>query len=568
MRLLSVSVANFGPFRKPVSVDLDLHGLVHITGDNQESPRLGANGVGKSKLLDAIYWCLYGKTSRGLKGPSVRSWNAKGATSVKLVGEWADGAEHEIWRGANPNLLCIDGRDVQQLEVLETVGLWDDEFLHSIYFSQFEDKFINLKPAAQLELFSRIMDLGVWEAASERASKRVRDADKKDQELTNELARIEGHIEILTLTKEQAEDLATRWGKEHLAKVREAQKELSTAEEWCERLSGTSTLKSTVVSEKLVREAASKLTVIRADLQREESLRLKLTAMGRKCPECGQSVSLEHQRKVFAESTARTKSLTAQESGAETELKKAEQDLTREKKANEAKRENLSKVESAKTEVKNAAAKLQSVKAEKNPHTKQAESAAADLEESHLQAAKVQKELTKLRSEVDAVRFWVKGFRDLRLWVIDDSLAQLEVEVNGALHEVGLEGWSIEFDVERETKSGSVSRGFTVLIRSPEMDEAVPWEAWSGGESQRLVLASTIGVANLIRARRGVQTNIEFWDEPSTWLSEEGIEDMLAILESRASKQAVAIADHRALSYGNFTNTICVVKKAGGSHVR
>lgn len=570
MILTTLALENFGPFRKPTAVDLNSGpGLIHLTGDNQESPRLGANGVGKSKLLDALYWCLYGKTSRGLKGASIRSWDSKGKCSVSIAGEWQDEERHYIERTANPNTLRIDERDVQQSEVNELVGLNEDEFLHSVYFSQFEDKFIDLKPTAQLELFSSVMDLQVWEQASARASDEVKNTERDIVQAEKSLAQEEGRIEVLSLAKEQAQDLETRWGREHLAKVKAAKQEAEKAGEWMERLSSTSGPKPTAALEKQVREASNSLATIRADLKREESRRLKLTMSKRNCPECGQEVTLKHQQEIMRESQAVTKELEQKEMEAAKKLNTAEQELTTLQRANKTKEENKHKVEAAHTEYQNANKKWDEAKQEKNPHTKQAEEAAAELEEAHLRAAKAQKDLAKMCAAIERERYWVKGFRDLRLWVIDDSLTQLEVEVNGAMHEVGLEGWSMEFDVERETKSGGVSRGFIILVQSPDNADPVPWESWSGGESQRLRLASTIGVANLIRARRGVDINVEFWDEPSSYLSEEGIEDMLSILESRASEHAVIIADHRTLSYGNFAGTLCVVKKEkGGSYVQ
>lgn len=53
----------------------DLHladkGLVLIQGENRDDTSQDSNGAGKSTILEALYWCLYGKTSRGLTGDAV-----------------------------------------------------------------------------------------------------------------------------------------------------------------------------------------------------------------------------------------------------------------------------------------------------------------------------------------------------------------------------------------------------------------------------------------------------------------------------------------------------------------
>jgi len=147
---------------------------------------------------------------------------------------------------------------------------------------------------------------------------------------------------------------------------------------------------------------------------------------------------------------------------------------------------------------------------------------------------------------------------------------QLELEANAALHSLGLEDWRMQFDVERETKAGGVTRGFTVLVESPESDGAVPWEAWSGGESQRLRIACAIGLSNLILAQRGVDFDLELWDEPSSWLTEEGVESLLQLLADRAreSRRKVIVADHRALGFGGFSRTVLVEQGKEGSTVK
>lgn len=54
-------------------IDLILNqpGLILIQGVNKDAPLADSNGAGKSLLLDAICWCIWGKTVRGLTGDAV-----------------------------------------------------------------------------------------------------------------------------------------------------------------------------------------------------------------------------------------------------------------------------------------------------------------------------------------------------------------------------------------------------------------------------------------------------------------------------------------------------------------
>lgn len=54
-----------------VKLSLDRAGLILVLGDNRDAPKASNNGAGKSTLFDAICWCLWGETPRGLSGDDV-----------------------------------------------------------------------------------------------------------------------------------------------------------------------------------------------------------------------------------------------------------------------------------------------------------------------------------------------------------------------------------------------------------------------------------------------------------------------------------------------------------------
>jgi len=167
------------------------------------------------------------------------------------------------------------------------------------------------------------------------------------------------------------------------------------------------------------------------------------------------------------------------------------------------------------------------------------------------------------------LKMWSRNFKEIRLQLISEALDQLEIEANNEIMALGLVNWELQFDVDRETKSGNLSRGFTVNVLSPHNDEPVPWESWSGGEAQRLRIGAQAGLSNLIRDRTGADIPLEIWDEPTQGLSKEGVLDLMDCLAARARREdrQVWVVDHSELGYGGFDGIATIVKTDQGSHI-
>lgn len=70
MQFADLKIENFMGIGE-ASLDLADKGLVLIQGENRDDTSQDSNGAGKSTVLEALFWCLYGKTSRGLTGDAV-----------------------------------------------------------------------------------------------------------------------------------------------------------------------------------------------------------------------------------------------------------------------------------------------------------------------------------------------------------------------------------------------------------------------------------------------------------------------------------------------------------------
>ena len=91
MKIKALSIQNFLSISSAAIPDLSSMGLTLIQGENRDDPSAESNGAGKSSTVDAICWCLYGETARGVKGDDVINNVAGKGCAVALTIE--DGNE-------------------------------------------------------------------------------------------------------------------------------------------------------------------------------------------------------------------------------------------------------------------------------------------------------------------------------------------------------------------------------------------------------------------------------------------------------------------------------------------
>jgi DNA repair exonuclease SbcCD ATPase subunit len=97
------------------TLELDGRGLLLIQGENDDDTSAASNGAGKSSLTDAICWCNYGETARGVSGDAVVNRVAKKECSVENV--WVEGNfEYRVVRyrkhKTGKNSLTVSQRDL------------------------------------------------------------------------------------------------------------------------------------------------------------------------------------------------------------------------------------------------------------------------------------------------------------------------------------------------------------------------------------------------------------------------------------------------------------------------
>ena len=613
MQLIDIMGGNFCSFRESFHFQLSREpGLYLLKGKNLAQPDLGGNGVGKSTVWDALFWCFTGATTRGLKSTDVKPWGTSGSTWVQVAffDEQSEDLIH-IKRTTKPNTLTVTSdnqqitHDITTEGVLELIGLDGQQLLNALIISQFGDFFLDLKPAPKQELFSTLLQLDKW-------LERSKDASARTKALKEELNRVElayGTAEgaLAQMENEGSGDWVAQWEENRETSLAELNADLDKAESDFTKLKSADVEKqiqqlegllgdfeqditeTTEEVDKLATELADRKRDVKSTDSKIEDILddLRATLDKGSCSYCGNEVSDKQLHKLERETQIKVDDLEDKidslkeeclEIGEELAPKEDYLDgLTQERDGILSKISELAagikhtnrEAKRLSREIRDLGRSISKLEKSKNPWLGVQDRAEADRLEMGAKLISLNSEISKLNSQIERTNYWVKGFKDVRLYLIDEYINDLEIEVNSCIQQLGLDGWRIEFATERETQRGTTKKGFEAYVYSPDNEKPVKWECWSGGESSRLKLAGQLGIMALILSATGVETNIEVFDEPTSWMSPEGIEDLLELLKDRALTQgkAIYIIDHHSTNFGGFEQIITVERDDATSRI-
>jgi DNA repair protein SbcC/Rad50 len=187
---INLRISGFLSYLEPVELDFSAFDLACISG---------SNGAGKSALLDAITWVLFGQARR--RDDAIINSRAK-AAEVSLDFEYEGNRyrvqrikpagktgvleflikDDDTWRPLTEHTISLTEQRIQQ-----TLRLDYDTFTNASFFLQGKaDQFAQQKPSDRKRILSTILGLEIWEEYRERASERRknREVELKIQEGT------------------------------------------------------------------------------------------------------------------------------------------------------------------------------------------------------------------------------------------------------------------------------------------------------------------------------------------------------------------------------------------------
>lgn len=252
----TLTIQNFMSIRS-VSIDLSNRGLVLINGINHDNKALNNNGAGKSSLLEALIYVLYGRTIRGLKGDEVVHKIPKKNTKVSLEVIDDDGTKYLIIRyrkhatNKNKSILFRNKTDITPKSeadfneyIVQLLQMDYTTFTSSILYSAESFKFTMATDAEIKKTFDNMLSLDTLTKCLEITKERIKTANCSIQKVNDSVSSYNSQVATLSARVEEAKDLrvqyeATRKEKESAYKtqITELESEIADLAEESKELS-------------------------------------------------------------------------------------------------------------------------------------------------------------------------------------------------------------------------------------------------------------------------------------------------------------------------------------------
>jgi len=551
--------------------------------DNQSS-----NGAGKSSILSAASWCLYGKLPRGITSTSVTRSGEK-STSVSL--EYRSNTGHfniQRTRGPNALWLSVDGEDpkqVDQEQLDEILGLSYERFLQIAYFAQgLGQRFLDLSDTDKKQLFLDLSNSVDYSAAKQKVEAKLKTLVSEKSALELRSAQVNAKLEELSSVtidtvalNQTLEQLYLQRSKQQLHML-----ELSKT------LNPPDTAKHKDLLSKL-RGQLSKIQEAKGELRQLHIQLKQLSAPIEKpsplpCPHCNGALTIDEDTVVVCDTQAMEDSyfrlLTRQKTRVEdikSKIIDVDSLVSKEERTREA-------IEACEQEVRDLSTKYLETKSDmdqltmaisKTNHSveitlaevSRAEALSSRLGKLRDEAESISVDIAELNSKIlilsEAIS--VLGPSGIQAYVLDSIIDQFNEFVRGVLSEA----WpSITYELLsfKENKTGVVSTRFSDSVSIDGRVTTIG--AMSGGERRCLSIAIDLAVSKVHSLYSGVQVAPLILDEPFDHMDSTNRERAISILQTVANDTTIVVVDHANEVKGLFDSIITVEKKGGISAVR
>lgn len=534
---------------------------------------VGENGAGKSTVLDALTFALFGKPFRNINKPQLINSITNRDLVVEI--EFTIGKNsYTIVRGMKPNVFEVYCNDVllnQDAEMKDYQELLERKILKTNYKSFCQVvvlgsasfvPFMQLPAGQRRAIIEDLLDLQVFTVMNTLLKSQVQENLEKISSISADQKLISEKIKVLRSHLNEIKSKSDQFIKEKTTTVEdlefkigeliESKKALRVqAEELMNKTSSMESLKTKLEKLKFIRvQMESKVTALEKDI--------KFFQTNDSCPTCRQKIDstfscdiVQHRSGELSEIEDGLQKLAEKHSTLHTQIQelitldKLYDDVTTQMSHDTLKiKMYRDQVESIRREI---------IDAEKDSHST-GDLKVSDLEQELNGLSVTYNELQDDKLVLSAAAAMLKD-GGIKTKIVNQYVPIINKLINKYLSEFEL---FVEFHLDEQ---------FNETIKSRHRDE-FSYASFSEGEKQKIDLAILFTWRAVAKLRNSLNTNLLILDEVfDSSLDGNAAEDLLKILQTISRESNVFIISHRDGLHDKFTNTVRFVKHKNFSRI-
>ena len=550
---------------QPIEIQLDRNPTTLIIGEN---------GAGKSTILDALCFGLFGKPFRIIsKNQMVNSIN-NSSTMVEV--EFSIGTvEYKVIRGIKPNKFEIyqnnkmmnleaNVRDYQKILEQQILKLNYGSFTQVVILGSASwAPFMQLKAVKRREVVEEILDIKIFSTMNVILKQKlktiledIRDIEHQYDLVTSKIGMQETHMSSMKENKDkiiQQKEKTISDNNNELTKRKESEKELQDRNK---------ELLQSMIGEDKVTQKRDKLKDIQftlKDKHNRESKMITFFEENDECPTCEQEISKDFKTEKIKQNKASVKLLDEGLHKMSDEMTKVNSKLKEFKNIGKLVQENevsIAKLNTSINELEKFNVKLET-EIEQYKKDGVEESDVEKLESLKLDIKKVEEQKIKLREDKvyhEAARSMLMD-TGIKTKIIKQYLPIMNKLINKYLT-------SMEFYV-----NFTLDENFEETIKSRYRDEFT-YASFSEGEKMRIDLALLFTWRAIAKMKNSTNTNLLILDEIfDSSLDGTGTDEFLKILNTLSGENIFVISHKQDALVDKFRSTIKFEKIRNFSHV-
>jgi len=557
------------------TVELDKNGLTLVLGENLDLGGNGSrNGVGKSSLLQAISYGLYGQSLTNIKVNNLINHINQKNMMVSIEFE-KDGHNYKIERGRKPNFFryIIDNTSVDestdeaqgenketQKAIDQLLGMSHGLFKHIVALNTYTDPFLSLGSPKQREIIEELLGITQLSQKAENLSKLIKTTKTEIEQEEFRIRTLKQSNERISSHIAEVERKAKLWEEKHKNTINQLGEAIANLE--------TLDIEAEMQAHRDL-ELWKQLTQTKIQLTRDVTLKSKHlqqaaaqlknalasydSAVNHECPMCGQNMHDEKSTQIKSELEAKLLELDTQVQTEQaevdasntqldevsTKLSATEKPLTVYANLEEAynHRNTLDQL------MKELERELESV----NPYADQTQSLNDTLQEVSYDA------LNNLVRNRDHQEFLLKLLTNkdsfIRKRIIDQNLAYLNLRLSEYLDKLGLPH-QVKFINDLSVE---------ISLLGNDLD----WDGLSRGERTRLILALSWAFRDIFENANHA-LNLIFVDELlDSGMDSQGLEGSVGVLKKmeRERNKNIFVISHRDELISRVSAVLTVIKE-------